>query len=234
MSLNLRKQQIIDILNKKQRVSVKALSKELYVCEMTIRRDLKELESAGFLIRYHGGAVLPDSESDMPISVRMHINEKEKKKIARIAQKHLKDNQIIFLEASSTCAYLIPYLKEHKNMTVITNCVMFLPLLNKYGVRCKLTGGDYMPSENCLAGRDAENYLRGVNVDVAFISCNGLSFDGTLTEDVPELAEIAKIMKKNSRRCIVLMDKTKVNYIGKYNLFHKNEVDELITVKEEI
>ena len=91
-----------------------------------------------------------------------------------------------------------------------------------------------MPSENCLAGRDAENYLRGVNVDVAFISCNGLSFDGTLTEDVPELAEIAKIMKKNSRRCIVLMDKTKVNYIGKYNLFHKNEVDELITVKEEI
>ena len=234
MPLNLRKQQIIDILNKKQRVSVKALSKELYVCEMTIRRDLKELESAGFLIRYHGGAVLPDSESDMPISVRMHINEKEKKKIAKMAQKYLKDNQYIFLEASSTCAYLIPYLKEHKNITVITNCVMFLPLLNKYGVHCKLTGGDYMAGENCLVGRDTENYLRGINVDIAFVSCNGLGQDGMLTDDFPEWAEIAKIMRNNSRHCIVLMDKTKVNYIGKYNLFHKNEVDELITVKEEI
>ncbi len=64
----------------------------LYVCEMTIRRDLKELENSGFIKRYNGGAMLLSSERDYPFLERKLLYSKEKiklaKETAKYAQKH--------------------------------------------------------------------------------------------------------------------------------------------------
>ena len=49
MKENLRQQEILDLLYEKGRVSVKEFSKTLYVSEMTIRRDLAEMEKGGYL-----------------------------------------------------------------------------------------------------------------------------------------------------------------------------------------
>ncbi len=46
MILNERQEQIIETLKKKKRISVKKAFRDVFVCEMTIRRDLKELEEA--------------------------------------------------------------------------------------------------------------------------------------------------------------------------------------------
>lgn len=52
-----RKKDILDILYANGRVSVSKLAKTLFVSEMTIRRDLSEMEKDGVLKRYRGGAV---------------------------------------------------------------------------------------------------------------------------------------------------------------------------------
>ena len=49
MILNERQEQIIETLKKEKRISVKKLSEMFFVCEMTIRRDLKELEESGYI-----------------------------------------------------------------------------------------------------------------------------------------------------------------------------------------
>ena len=58
MVLNSRQQEIMQILKGKGSVSVSELSKVLFASEMTIRRDLTDMEKSGFLRRYRGGAVL--------------------------------------------------------------------------------------------------------------------------------------------------------------------------------
>ncbi len=52
-----RKNEILAILQKEQRVLVSELSKRYEVTDETIRRDLEKLEKEGFVKRTYGGAV---------------------------------------------------------------------------------------------------------------------------------------------------------------------------------
>lgn len=230
MTINERQKELIDILTERQRASVKLLSKKLFVSEMTVRRDLNYLERSGYLTRYHGGAVLSDESSDFPMPARMHINESKKRDLAKIAGKYLRDNMRIYLDSSSTCAYLIPYLKKFNSITVVTNSVMFILPLTRVNAVCKLTGGDYSYSEQCLLGRDTEDYLRRINVDVAFLSCDGISNDGILTYINGENAAIARIMRKNSSKCVFLVDKSKQGILNNYNAYSSDEISELLII----
>ena len=51
---------IIEEIGRVGSVTVSDLAQQLSVSEMTVRRDLVELEKDGRLIRTHGGAVKPD------------------------------------------------------------------------------------------------------------------------------------------------------------------------------
>ena len=55
-----RKSEIKDIVLEKKSVTVTELAKIFSVTEETIRRDLKQLESEGFLTRTYGGAFIQD------------------------------------------------------------------------------------------------------------------------------------------------------------------------------
>ena len=57
---------ILTKLNAKGCVNVRHLSQELAVSEVTIRRDLEEMEKQGLLIRIHGGAK-KKSENGYPV-----------------------------------------------------------------------------------------------------------------------------------------------------------------------
>ena len=78
MELNLRQKEIMKILELKGSVSVYELSKTLFASEMTIRRDLTDMEKGGFLRRYRGGAVLKINLGEMPISERLLLHKEEK------------------------------------------------------------------------------------------------------------------------------------------------------------
>jgi DeoR family glycerol-3-phosphate regulon repressor len=58
-----RKKRILNMLVEQGRVTVVDISAELAVSEMTVRRDLAELETEGKLSRVHGGAVLTETAS---------------------------------------------------------------------------------------------------------------------------------------------------------------------------
>jgi len=58
-----RKEKILEILKEKKEVSVKELSKFFNVSEMTIYRDIKELEKEGEIKRKHGSVLLNEKDS---------------------------------------------------------------------------------------------------------------------------------------------------------------------------
>lgn len=88
----------------------------------TIRRDLSILESQGKVLRTHGGVILrKTAETEIPLILREEQNNKSKKIIAEKAASYIQNGDVIFMDASSTASYLIPYLKNFRDIIVITN-----------------------------------------------------------------------------------------------------------------
>ena len=97
-----RKNEILSILQKEQRVLVAELSTRYQVTEETIRRDLEKLEKEGFVKKTYGGAVLnKNSTIDMPLKIREKTNRKEKQKIAQTVASLIEDRESIMLDSSS-------------------------------------------------------------------------------------------------------------------------------------
>ena len=146
MELNERQQDIINLLREKGKISVSALSKKLNYSEMTIRRDLTKMEKAGLLKRSHGMALENDINSQ-PITTRSFAQDDEKRKLCKKASKYLEDKMMVFLDSSSTCMYLIPYIAEHKDICIFTNSVQVLLSAANFHIPCYLTGGKYFEKD---------------------------------------------------------------------------------------
>ena len=228
MELNSRQKKIFQKLSRDGKIRVSEIAKELYFSEMTIRRDLKAMEKAGLLKRTHGGAIENVSDYQYPVDYRMEINKSQKQYLASQASKYLMDNQVIFFNSSSTLTYILPHLLKYKNIRVITNSVHLLHYLAGMHIPCSLTGGKYNEIERCLSGRQSEEFLKDINPDIAFLSCEALSDDGYVTDSDQELAEIAKIAVNNSKTSLLLMDRSKVGTVCTYNVCHTDRFDEVI------
>ena len=228
MELNSRQKKILEKINNTGSVRVAELSETLYFSEMTIRRDLQMMEKEGLLKRVHGGAVMNESEFKYPMWYRMEINKEQKKVLALRAKKYLHDGQVIFFNSSSTLSYLLPYLRQYKNLTVITNSVNILFQTSKMHIPCFLTGGRYNEIEGSLSGRQAEVFLKTINPDIAFLSCEALSEDGQVTDGDADIAEIDKIAVERAKTSVLLMDRSKIGALLTYTVCRTDDFTEVI------
>jgi DeoR/GlpR family transcriptional regulator of sugar metabolism len=87
MTIDSRRQKIVEILQTKGFCNITNLAKELEVSEVTIRHDLNLLEERGRISRIHGGAI-PLSANDVHAGhfhARLAVNAHKKRLIARHA-----------------------------------------------------------------------------------------------------------------------------------------------------
>ncbi len=228
MTLDNRKKDILELLYEKGRVSVHELSKQLYVSEMTIRRDLSEMESSGYLKRYHGGAVLKTDIREMPINERFFLDEEEKKQLCKKCEPYLHDNMTVFLDSSSTCQYLIPIIHKFKNMLLVTNSVKALLSATSLHIPCILIGGEYYEQDMCLVGSIAEEYAHNLNVDIAFFTTAAYADDGIISDFDLKQTMIRKILMKNAKENIFLFESNKRHKKMTYTLCHKDDATAVI------
>lgn len=138
-----RKNEILSILQKEQRVLVSELSQRYNVTEETIRRDLEKLEREGFVKKTYGGAVLNKNISvDLPLKIREKTNRKEKLAIAQKVAELVEEGECIMLDSSSTSLMIAQSLKKKEKLTVITNSVeVLIELSGCEGIQVISTGG---------------------------------------------------------------------------------------------
>lgn len=228
-----RHNKILDILQKRNSASVHFLAQALYVSEPTIRRDLAVLQEQGKIRRTFGGAVLSDMiNKEVPFVLREHENRRAKDAIARMAAKHIRDGQIIFLDASSTASYLTPYLASFSDLTVITNSPKTSLKLAELKIRSLSTGGLLLENSISFVGAHAENFVRNFNADIFFFSCRGITEDGQLTDSSMEESQLRRIMMEHSKKKIFLCTSNKIGRKYMYNLCDVSAVDGVICEKE--
>lgn len=230
MQNNERIQDILGLLYENGRVTVTGLSKTLYVSEMTIRRDLVEMENAGYIKRFRGGAMLKSDAREMPINERMLIDRDEKKALCEKCEKYLKDNLVVFIDSSSTCLYLIPYLRKFKDILLVTNSVKALTNATAYRIPTILIGGEYYEQDMCMVGSLAESYARDLNVDVAFMTTAAYSLGGVISDFDLKQTAVRKNIIKNAKQTVFLFEKNKVGKKLTYTLCRKEDITEVITI----
>ena len=227
--MNERQKEILGILYQKGRASVSELSRTLFVSEMTVRRDLIEMEKGGFLRRYRGGAVLKINPGEMPIGERLLLDRREKEELARKCTAYLYDNATVFIDSSSTCQYILPYLSQYKNITVITNSVSALLTLGKMHIFTILIGGEYYEQDMCTVGSLAERYVNELNVDVAFYTTAAISDDGIISDFDLKQTAIRKCVMKNAKQNIFLFEKEKFGQKHLYTLCTTEDATAILT-----
>ena len=223
-----RKKEIYDLLCDKKSLSVSALSKLLYVSEMTIRRDLTELEAQGYIKRYRGGAVIAAEDSILPVDSRMMRDEAEKRQLGQKAAQYLFHNSNIFIDSGSTCQYIIPHIKKFENITVITNSVKTVLSAAALHIPCQLLGGTYYEKDMCFTGSITEKYAESINVDIAFFSALGISNDGIISDSIIEQVTLRQKIMQNAQKTIFLFEKAKFGKKYLYTLCHRDKADNII------
>lgn len=227
MKLEGRKKDIFDILCEKKRISVSELSKMLYVCEMTIRRDLSEMEKEGLIKRYRGGAIYIEG-TELPITRRMYLSEDEKRILAKKAEIYLADNTTVFIDSSSTCHYIIPHIKKFNNIKIVTNSINALLSAAKLHIPCFLIGGEYYEQDMCFVGSVSEQYAKNINVDTAFFTTKGLSKDGIISDTDLGQTMVRYSIMKNANKSIFLFEKEKIGKKYLHTLCRADTVDSII------
>ncbi len=98
-----RHQRILDLLARSGYQSVPALARATRVSEMTIRRDLDELERQGGLKRTYGGAVgAGGHDRSVEYAGRRQQHAPGKSRIAEKASNEVREGQTIYLDAGTT------------------------------------------------------------------------------------------------------------------------------------
>lgn len=226
-----RRSLLLQILNEKRSLSVVDAAAQFEVTEETIRRDLKLLESAGQLLRTHGGAILPDDSRIEPsLEVRQGINSEGKDRIGRKAAELVKEGDTIILDASTSALSVAKYIRGMKNITVISNAVkVILELSGNPDIVLISTGGILRRKSMSYVGRAAENTLSSFQADKAFMSCKGFTPQRGFTDSSEQESDIRKQMIHRSQQVVYLLDHTKMERVGFVGTAALEDVDMLIT-----
>ena len=192
-----RKNKIKEIITEKKSATVAELAKLFNITEETIRRDLSQLESEGFLKRIYGGAYIEDIvQSDLDVRLREKIMVKDKEIIANECARIIMNGNSIFLDASTTSLYIATKIKN-KKITVITNSLKIANLLSdSETVRLLLVGGILDSSSLSFVGKNTENDMRQYFVDKAFISCRSIHLKTGITDSNEQQAEVRGVHRR--------------------------------------
>lgn len=229
-----RKFQILEMLKKHKSLSVKEICDFLNISESTVRRDLRELESNGRLKRTHGGAILKEFYAlENEENVRQKENKylEEKKEIASIAFKMIKENISIAIDAGTTTLELAKLIgQSNLFLTVVTNSSDISNALSR-NPNCTiyLVGGKLRNNTLATVGNYSVDFIKNFNVQIAFIGTNGLSLEKGLTTPDLEEAQIKKAMMSISNNVFVLADSSKFGLVAMVKVSDLSQIDAIIT-----
>lgn len=217
--------------------SVKQLAKELYASESSIRRDLASMSKQGLVKRNYGGARLTsEGAKNQVFSSRKGQNVVPKRAMAQKAISLIKENDILFLDQSSSSYYVAEALMTSPNcpsgtLTVVTNNLMIQNLLSNSDIKVISSGGTLsFKTRHCLLANDGCCAFQNIYANIAFFSTHALSQDGVISDntDWDEVA-IRNAMIRNAAKKVYLCDSLKFGKRSAYTQCTLRDVDVLIS-----
>jgi DeoR/GlpR family transcriptional regulator of sugar metabolism len=228
-----RQSAILQYLTEKGVASVTALAHEFHVSEMTIRRDLTELEGQRALQRTYGGATVSDPtifEVSLQAKTTQFVD--EKRRIGKAAAELIKDGDIVILDAGSTTMLVAKHLKS-KRITVITNALnIAADLSDCSNIELYIAGGHLRQGVLAIVGPESAAFFENIRADKLFMGVDGIDIRGGIM--VPDLneAHTKRAMTKSAQELIVVADHSKIGRSALGTIVPLTKVSLVITGKE--
>lgn len=225
-----RQELIYEIILERGDSSVAELANHFDVSEITIRRDLDDLQEQGLIKRGVVGVDIQDQDERIPVIKRINEECIFKKNIAKKAVELIGDSTTIFLGSGSTTACMVPYIISKNNFTVVTNAINIgYELARGEDLSIVVIGGLLRKSELSLIGHISEQALSELRVDKVFMGIKAIDLIYGLTNDyLPEVVTDRKIFSMNTET-IILADHTKFGKVSSAFVAPINQVSILIT-----
>ena len=208
-----RRDDILSLIRTKGKVRVAELSKRYGISEVSIRRDLEQLELSGHLSRVHGGAVgINKLYVNMDLAERHKTNSVSKKRLAKALAALIEDNDTIMMNSGTTLSYVLHAIQGKKNVTIVTNSIqnaMEASLFPSFNVI--LLGGEFDSKYQFTHGEDALSGLDNYHATKCILSVDGISSDAGYTLYYSHEAALARKMIECSGQLIVTADSTKIS-----------------------
>ncbi|WP_438816412.1 DeoR/GlpR family DNA-binding transcription regulator [Taklimakanibacter lacteus] len=231
----LRQAHIVEQLRKSGFVSVAEVAAALAVSEMTIRRDLIDLEAEGRLIRTHGGAIAPEGTT-MPafdreepaFEQRLRQNNFAKESIASEALSLISPRQTVALDVGSSTFVLAARLASFPSIKVFTNSLRIATLLGRERRDVYLPGGEVRGDEMSMCGPTAVAQFEQLWFDIAFLGASGLTKAGFFDYSLED-SELKRVYLRRSSRKVLLCNAAKFNHLSLVQVAGLETIDMLIT-----
>lgn len=206
-----RQARIQKMLAQSGRVLASELAQMFDVSEDTIRRDLRDMASAGLCKRVYGGA-LPVAAPTLSLTERSDEQTERKRLLAQMVVSQIATAQTVFLDASSVNMVVAHLLVESGlQLTIVTNTPAIAAiLLDAPTVELIVIGG---PLDRRISACVAARALRDAELlrpDLSVLGVCAVDVEAGVTAHFVEDAEFKRLIATRSRRVLLAVTNDKL------------------------
>jgi len=225
---------IVEMLRANGAVSVTQAAADLGVSDMTLRRDLLELEGEGKVTRVHGGAVAA-------AALRESIDAAEPSFDSRLAQQHEAKLRIavaaatlvahyrsLAIDVGTTTFMMAQAMRPSANRKVFTTSLRVAIELAASRCEVFLAGGRVRGGELALGGPASVAQFGALWFDAAVIGASGLTTEGLFDYSIED-TELKRIYIERASVKIAVCDSSKAQRPSLVKVCALDEISILIT-----
>ncbi|MGF3056395.1 DeoR/GlpR family DNA-binding transcription regulator [Microbacterium sp. YY-01] len=223
-----RRAQILAVLRRDGSAQIDELAGQLQVSEMTIRRDLDDLDNEGLVRRVRGGAVA--AEGPRPFGERRAVRSRAKQAIAAKAMALLPSRGAIAIDASSTVAAIAQSLPAREPLTVATNSWENFSVARAVpGISAVVVGGEMEEATGSLVGKIACDGAESMNYQRFFFSASAVDAAHGTSEVSFAESQVKKAFARRSQQLVLCVDSSKLGEVALSATFALADIDVVIT-----
>jgi DeoR/GlpR family transcriptional regulator of sugar metabolism len=208
------------------KITIEEICHQYDISYDSARRDLVKLANQPGILRIRGGAILDDKKVTLSYDQRAKSNP-IKQKLAAFGASLVKEHDIVFLDAGTTCAALARHLNV--SSSVITNSLEGLnELLDKVNIKKCVLGGTFDDFSHAIIGDMTTQQIKKYQANKAFIGVSALSESG-ITTDLESDANLKLAMANQSRQVICIAEDSKFNTQLMFQSCSWSDIDFIIT-----
>jgi DeoR/GlpR family transcriptional regulator of sugar metabolism len=227
-----RRKRLLEYIQQNRSGRIEELAAVLDVSEATVRRDLSVLETEGLISRTYGGAILPESSTafERLYPEKRLLCSEEKRAIGLEAASLVNDGETLILDSGSTTFEIARNLSNHKNLTIITYD-LFIASTITYdpSTTVIVTGGSRREGFNVLVGPIAEDLLRQVRVNKAFLGADAVDIVQGITNATFIEVQIKRLIIEAASQVYLAADHSKFGHAALAKVCAFDQIDHVIT-----
>lgn len=225
--------EIAELLDKRGKLTLKQL--ESYfpnVSQMTLRRDMFQLEKEGKIIRVRGGAMSVhevQKTSGEPYVKKTTIHTDEKIVIAQKAAGLIDEGSSLFIDGGTTALYLAKEMPDRYCNVFTNGLAVATELAKKKNVVVNLLGGQLIKENLSTASSFSSLYFTDTNFELAIISAAAFTPENGFSCSSQIEAELLRVICKKAKFLYMMLDSSKIGRIKPHTFAHASDINVLIT-----